>query len=188
MLSGQEPKLEIAMIYILVSLPLAHLDWRPRSQVRGAQTQVTGESATVPKSSYIVYTIDCSCQVSDRTPPYSCATSTRYRCGHVSSPVGTYKGPLCHPRFFNQQSTTDFSINCEYHCTHPTNTMRFSVVLATFIASVALAMPDPLPQGYTGPCSNDNCGVTGQKCTNQICVPWPHTDLDKRKGCTCSNG
>jgi hypothetical protein len=66
--------------------------------------------------------------------------------------------------------------------------MRLAIIVAAFLASIVAAMPDPLPQGYTGPCSNDNCGVSGTVCRSQICVPWPHTDLDKRKGCTCSNG
>lgn len=65
--------------------------------------------------------------------------------------------------------------------------MRFTMIIATVMAGMALAMPDPLPQGYTGPCSKDNCGVNGLVCRS-LCVPWPHTDLDKRKGCTCSNG
>ncbi|KAF1945549.1 hypothetical protein EJ02DRAFT_338598 [Clathrospora elynae] len=65
--------------------------------------------------------------------------------------------------------------------------MRFTIVLVTLLASIATAMPDPLPQGFTGPCSKDNCGASGLKCPS-LCVPWPHTDLALRKGCTCSNG
>jgi hypothetical protein len=65
--------------------------------------------------------------------------------------------------------------------------MRVSIVLATLFASFVTAMPDPIPQGYSGPCSRDNCGVNGLKCQS-LCVPWPHTDLALRKGCTCSNG
>ncbi|KAH7079678.1 hypothetical protein FB567DRAFT_126905 [Paraphoma chrysanthemicola] len=65
--------------------------------------------------------------------------------------------------------------------------MRFSIVLATFLAAVVTAMPDPLPQGYTGPCSKDNCGVNGLQCRS-LCVPWPSTDPALRKGCTCSSG
>jgi hypothetical protein len=66
--------------------------------------------------------------------------------------------------------------------------MRLSIILATLLASIVTAMPDPLPQGYTGPCSADNCGVNGLKCRSRLCVPWPHTDPALRKGCTCSNG
>lgn len=65
--------------------------------------------------------------------------------------------------------------------------MHFSVVFATLLASIAVAMPDPVPQGYNGPCSVDNCGVKGLKCQS-LCVPWPHMDPALRKGCTCSNG
>ncbi|KAF7680291.1 hypothetical protein GT037_001942 [Alternaria burnsii] len=50
-------------------------------------------------------------------------------------------------------------------------------------------MPDPLPQGYSGPCAKDNCGVSGQVCSGgAICVGWPSVDPAKRKGCTCSRG
>ncbi|EOA84081.1 uncharacterized protein SETTUDRAFT_92088 [Exserohilum turcica Et28A] len=66
--------------------------------------------------------------------------------------------------------------------------MRPTILITSFLISIALALPDPTPQGYTGPCSNDNCGVTGKNCGGQICVPWPSFDLDKRKGCTCSLG
>ncbi|KAH8731786.1 hypothetical protein GQ44DRAFT_603940 [Phaeosphaeriaceae sp. PMI808] len=65
--------------------------------------------------------------------------------------------------------------------------MRFSFIIAAFLTSFAIAMPDPLPQGYSGPCERDNCGVNGLKCRS-LCVPWPHTDPALRKGCTCSNG
>ncbi|KAF1848127.1 uncharacterized protein K460DRAFT_280597 [Cucurbitaria berberidis CBS 394.84] len=65
--------------------------------------------------------------------------------------------------------------------------MRLSIIVAALITSLATAMPDPLPQGYTGPCSVDNCGVKGLKCRS-LCVGWPSTDLALRKGCTCSNG
>ncbi|EMD67404.1 hypothetical protein COCSADRAFT_34222 [Bipolaris sorokiniana ND90Pr] len=64
--------------------------------------------------------------------------------------------------------------------------MRFSIVVATFFASVALAMPDPLPQGYNGPCARDNCGVNGLNCGRRLCVGWPNTDPALRKGCTCT--
>ncbi|KAF2023607.1 hypothetical protein EK21DRAFT_80500 [Setomelanomma holmii] len=65
--------------------------------------------------------------------------------------------------------------------------MRLSLVIATLLASIVTAMPDPLPQGYTGPCSKDDCGVDGLQC-GSLCVPWPSTDPALRKGCTCSNG
>jgi hypothetical protein len=67
--------------------------------------------------------------------------------------------------------------------------MRFPVIVAAFLASVAIAMPDPLPQGFSGPCSKNNCGVSGKVCAGgAICVGWPSTDPAKRKGCTCSQG
>lgn len=67
--------------------------------------------------------------------------------------------------------------------------MRLSVVLATLLVAIVSAMPDPLPQGYTGPCKPNNCGASGTKCRNgYLCVPWPHTDPALRKGCTCSLG
>jgi hypothetical protein len=66
--------------------------------------------------------------------------------------------------------------------------MRLTIIVAAFFASIVVAMPDPLPQGYTGPCSNNACGVSSKNCGNQICVPWPSTDPALRKGCTCSLG
>ncbi|KAK0706189.1 hypothetical protein B0T26DRAFT_629645, partial [Lasiosphaeria miniovina] len=40
---------------------------------------------------------------------------------------------------------------------------------------------------YTGPCSQSNCGASGQVCPRgYLCVPWPSFDPALRKGCTCS--
>ncbi|KAF2646588.1 hypothetical protein P280DRAFT_386576 [Massarina eburnea CBS 473.64] len=68
--------------------------------------------------------------------------------------------------------------------------MRFSIITSTILLTLASALPDPTPQGYTGPCSVDNCGVNGLDCTykGNLCVPFPSTDLALRKGCTCSTG
>ncbi|KAF2191872.1 hypothetical protein K469DRAFT_718932 [Zopfia rhizophila CBS 207.26] len=68
--------------------------------------------------------------------------------------------------------------------------MRFIVVLAALLTGIAFAMPDPLPQGYNGPCSTKDCGVNHLDCTRRgnLCVAWPHTDPALRKGCTCSSG
>ncbi|EAT77087.2 hypothetical protein HBI56_207930 [Parastagonospora nodorum] len=66
--------------------------------------------------------------------------------------------------------------------------MRFSIIVATLLASIVTAMPDPLPLGYNGPCSRDNCGASGTNCGNRICVGWPSTEIEKRKGCTCTTG
>lgn len=65
--------------------------------------------------------------------------------------------------------------------------MRSNIIITSFLAGLAVALPDPTPQGYTGPCSVDNCGVNGLKCPS-LCVPWPSTDPALRKGCTCSTG
>ncbi|KAF2113498.1 hypothetical protein BDV96DRAFT_495937 [Lophiotrema nucula] len=68
--------------------------------------------------------------------------------------------------------------------------MRSIVFLTTIFISLAIALPDPIPQGYTGPCSVTDCGVNHLDCRNKgnLCVPWPSTDPAKRKGCTCSTG
>ncbi|CBY01581.1 hypothetical protein LEMA_uP003680.1 [Plenodomus lingam JN3] len=64
--------------------------------------------------------------------------------------------------------------------------MRFSIIAATLFATIAVAMPN-LPRGYTGSCSRDNCG--GKACTGgSICVSWPSSNADTRKGCVCSSG
>ncbi|KAF2465168.1 uncharacterized protein BDR25DRAFT_199610, partial [Lindgomyces ingoldianus] len=57
-----------------------------------------------------------------------------------------------------------------------------------FFFSLASALPEPAPQGHTGPCSRTDCGVHHLDCTNRgyLCVPWPHADPALRKGCTCS--
>lgn len=65
--------------------------------------------------------------------------------------------------------------------------MRFTILITSLIVGLAAALPDPTPQGYTGPCSKDNCGVNGLQCRS-LCVPWPSTDPALRKGCTCSTG
>jgi len=74
-----------------------------------------------------------------------------------------------------------------YHHPPPSVNMRFAIIIASVIAGLAAALPDPTPQGYTGPCSNDNCGVNSLQCGNRLCVPWPSTDPALRKGCTCSS-
>jgi hypothetical protein len=74
--------------------------------------------------------------------------------------------------------------------------MRFSTVLpllsaiALTLTNLASALPDPVPQGYTGPCSETDCGVNHTNCRKKgyLCVPWPHVDPALRKGCTCSAG
>ncbi|KAJ4988610.1 hypothetical protein SVAN01_05901 [Stagonosporopsis vannaccii] len=67
--------------------------------------------------------------------------------------------------------------------------MRFTFIVASLLVGLAAALPDPLPQGYTGPCSDNNCGVSGTRCgSGRLCVPWPSTDPALRKGCTCSTG
>ncbi|KAF2865724.1 hypothetical protein BDV95DRAFT_506333 [Massariosphaeria phaeospora] len=66
--------------------------------------------------------------------------------------------------------------------------MRLSIILSTLLMGVALALPDPTPQGYSGPCSTSNCGVSGKTCSGgRLCVGWPSVDPAKRKGCTCSS-
>jgi hypothetical protein len=66
--------------------------------------------------------------------------------------------------------------------------MRFTVLITSIIIGLATAMPDPTPQGYSGPCDVSNCGATGAKCrSGALCVGWPNTDPALRKGCTCSN-
>jgi hypothetical protein len=70
--------------------------------------------------------------------------------------------------------------------------MRLSILVATLLATLALAVPASVEmletRAYTGPCAQTNCGVTGKNCGYLLCVPWPHTDLELRKGCTCSYG
>lgn len=63
-------------------------------------------------------------------------------------------------------------------------------VAATDVKPEPMAEPEPPFVPYTGPCGVSNCGVNGLDCRKkgQLCVPWPHMDLDKRKGCTCSYG
>ena len=66
--------------------------------------------------------------------------------------------------------------------------MRFAILITSIIIGLATALPDPTPQGYSGPCETSNCGVTGAKCrSGALCVGWPNTDPALRKGCTCSN-
>lgn len=81
-----------------------------------------------------------------------------------------------------------FATTATIYCHHPPPpvNMRFAIIFASFVAGLAVALPDPTPQGYAGPCANDNCGVNGLQCGNRICVPWPSTDPALRKGCTCS--
>jgi hypothetical protein len=66
--------------------------------------------------------------------------------------------------------------------------MKFLIL--TSLLALAAALPDPTPQGYTGPCSARDCGVNHLNCAakSQLCVPWPSTDPALRKGCTCSLG
>ncbi|EHA53566.1 hypothetical protein MGG_15520 [Pyricularia oryzae 70-15] len=58
--------------------------------------------------------------------------------------------------------------------------------LLALLATVSLAAAQDAP--YTGPCSETNCGADGQDCSKRgyLCVPYPHMDLELRKGCTCS--
>ncbi|KAF2730234.1 hypothetical protein EJ04DRAFT_445476 [Polyplosphaeria fusca] len=64
--------------------------------------------------------------------------------------------------------------------------MQLSIILMAVMASFAFAraLPDPTPQGYTGPCSDTNCGAKGDNCYKKGCVSWP--SLGAPKGCTCS--
>jgi hypothetical protein len=70
--------------------------------------------------------------------------------------------------------------------------MRLSILVSTLFATLALAVPASVEmletRAYTGPCAQNNCGVTGKNCGYLLCVPWPHMDLELRKGCTCSYG
>lgn len=60
--------------------------------------------------------------------------------------------------------------------------------LLALLATVSLAAAQDAP--YTGPCFETNCGADGQDCSKRgyLCVPYPHMDLELRKGCTCSAG
>src|SRR5690242_8552958 len=79
-----------------------------------------------------------------------------------------------------------FSIATQQSFPH-TIIMRFTIIIASLLVGIATALPDPTPQGYTGPCSDNNCGVSGKQCSaGRLCVPWPSTDPALRKGCTCS--
>jgi hypothetical protein len=68
--------------------------------------------------------------------------------------------------------------------------MRYlPLAVLALLTALATALPDPLPQGYTGPCSKNECGADRKICPRgYLCVPTPHPDLDKRKGCSCSYG
>ncbi|CAA9963117.1 hypothetical protein PTTW11_07060 [Pyrenophora teres f. teres] len=66
--------------------------------------------------------------------------------------------------------------------------MLLSTMLTTLLATLVIAYPDPTPQGYSGPCEVDNCGVSGSKCSaGRLCVGWPNVNPALRKGCTCSS-
>jgi hypothetical protein len=71
---------------------------------------------------------------------------------------------------------------------HHPSIMRFSILLTSALVALVSALPDPTPQGFSGPCSRDNCGASGKNCGNLLCVPFPSTDPTLRKGCTCSVG
>jgi len=69
--------------------------------------------------------------------------------------------------------------------------MHFPTLLLTLtsLAGLAVALPKPVPQGYTGPCSDTDCGGIGNKCRRgYMCVPFPTTIPAEREGCTCSYG
>lgn len=90
-----------------------------------------------------------------------------------------HKSPHSHPPLTVLHHTR--RTICEYI------NMRLFIIVATFLAAVVTAIPEPLLQGYSGPCSKDNCGVNGLKCRS-LCVGWPTTDPALREGCTCTNG
>ncbi|KAE8828162.1 hypothetical protein PTNB73_06619 [Pyrenophora teres f. teres] len=49
--------------------------------------------------------------------------------------------------------------------------MLLSTMLTTLLATLVIAYPDPTPQGYSGPCEVDNCGVSGSKCSaGRLCM------------------
>ncbi|KAF2749072.1 hypothetical protein M011DRAFT_399611 [Sporormia fimetaria CBS 119925] len=67
--------------------------------------------------------------------------------------------------------------------------MRLSIFITAVLTTVVAAMPDPLPQGYTGPCTTAACGASGKACPRgYLCVGWPVLDPALRKGCACSYG
>ncbi|GKT52375.1 uncharacterized protein ColSpa_12556 [Colletotrichum spaethianum] len=59
-------------------------------------------------------------------------------------------------------------------------------VLALVAASVAQAPAEP----YTGPCSDDACGVESENCEVQgrQCFPFPNIAPALREGCVCGSG
>lgn len=67
--------------------------------------------------------------------------------------------------------------------------MRFTVVIATFLASIAVAMPDNVAGDLPFPCTMTDCGEKGKICSlGYNCVAWPSSKPSKIKGCTCSEG
>ncbi|KAF2791817.1 hypothetical protein K505DRAFT_223056, partial [Melanomma pulvis-pyrius CBS 109.77] len=53
--------------------------------------------------------------------------------------------------------------------------------------TLAAALPDPTPQGYSGSCTKSDCGASHKVCgSGYLCVGYPTLDPATRKGCTCS--
>jgi hypothetical protein len=48
--------------------------------------------------------------------------------------------------------------------------MRLSIIAATLLATIAVAMPDPVPQGYTGPAQKTTAAPQGRSAGAVICV------------------
>ncbi|KAL3301379.1 EC87 protein [Colletotrichum asianum] len=57
----------------------------------------------------------------------------------------------------------------------------FITVLALVAASAAQ---------FTGPCTDSNCGVSGENCEaeGRQCFPFPNVNPALREGCVCGSG
>ncbi|KAF2648138.1 hypothetical protein K491DRAFT_699135 [Lophiostoma macrostomum CBS 122681] len=67
--------------------------------------------------------------------------------------------------------------------------MHLSILISALFALAASALPEPIPQAYTGPCTTNDCGASHKVCgSGYLCVGYPTLDPATRKGCTCSYG
>ncbi|KAK1962764.1 hypothetical protein LY78DRAFT_586047 [Colletotrichum sublineola] len=64
-------------------------------------------------------------------------------------------------------------------------------VLVTVLALVAASVAQQAPaEPFTGPCSDDACGIESENCEAQgrQCFPFPNTAPALREGCVCGSG
>ncbi|GJC95594.1 EC87 protein [Colletotrichum higginsianum IMI 349063] len=63
-------------------------------------------------------------------------------------------------------------------------------VLVTVLALVAASVAQAPASPYTGPCTDEACGVESENCDAQgrQCFPFPNIAPALREGCVCGSG